>query len=772
MAQKNTISISIGAALKSSFGTALGGGRKQLSQMGNAIKKLETDSKRLTGFQKMKTDVNAAKRSWEAAEEQVKQLSVAMKKVEKPTAKMQREFTKAKNAAKRAKDAFTKKQAALQGLRGEMKAAGQNTRNLTAQQAKLGASVDRLRGKYTALDQAMKRGEGIKARRANMRGQMLDMVALGAAIGAPLKAAIDFESEMADVRKVVDFKDGKKGLKNFGNELKAMSRTIPISAAGLANIAAAGGQLGVDEEALPGFVKTASQMAVAFDILPGEAGKSMAKLSNIFGIPITEMSKLGDAMNHLSDNTAASASEIIEAITRSGAQASDFGLSAEQTAALADTFIAMGKRPQVAATAMNALLLKLNTADKQSAKFQSGLSALGIEATELKDAIKNDAQGALESFLETVSKVEQQERAGILSDLFGLEYADDISLLAGKVDLYKKTVRLLGDEKKHLSMQREFENRSNTTANSLQLLSNQMTEIGMNIGSTLLPPLNFLVNNLLRPMSGIVADLAERFPILTGVVFGVTFALIGLKIAAIGLGYAWTFVLGGANALVVGFRGLQAALAFANVQFKALNITTLITSVRLKALAFGGMVKAFATGLMTLASRAIPIVIGALRGLTIALLTNPITLVVTAIAGLATLVFLKWDKVKELFSSFWEKIKPAWETFFGWIKTAWEVISNPLTTIGKIWDSIFGGGSSVDATVTTKEEVGELQKSLKDAAITTTQAPEEHKTFHNDFKITVQAAPGQDVNAIANEVMRRIREQSRGALFDTQGAVL
>ena len=149
-------------------------------------------------------------------------------------------------------------------------------------------------------------------------------------------------------------------------------------------------------------------------------------------------------------------------------------------------------------------------------------------------------------------------------------------------------------------MQREFANRSNTTKNSLQLLSNQITEIGMNIGTTLLPPLNFLVNNVLRPMSGMIADLAERFPLLTSVVFGATFALIGIKIAAIGLGYAWTFVLGGANALVVGFRGLQSALALASLRMGVFNISAAITAVRLKALAFGGMIKAFAASLIGL----------------------------------------------------------------------------------------------------------------------------------------------------------------------------
>ena len=81
---------------------------------------------------------------------------------------------------------------------------------------------------------------------------MLDAVALGATFAAPLKAAIDFESAMTDVRKVVEF-DTPDGLKKLGAELKNMSRTISISAAGLAQVAANGGQLGVAAENLGAF---------------------------------------------------------------------------------------------------------------------------------------------------------------------------------------------------------------------------------------------------------------------------------------------------------------------------------------------------------------------------------------------------------------------------------------------------------------------------------------------------------------------------------------
>lgn len=45
-----------------------------------------------------------------------------------------------------------------------------------------------------------------------------------------------------------------------------------------------------------------------------------------------------------------------------------------------------------------------------------------------------------------------------------------------------------------------------------------------------------------------------------------------------------------------------------------------------------------------------------------------------------------------------------------------------------------------------------------------------NRTMNNRFNITVQAAPQQDTRQIADEVMRRFEEQSRGALFDITGA--
>lgn len=47
----------------------------------------------------------------------------------------------------------------------------------------------------------------------------------------------------------------------------------------------------------------------------------------------------------------------------------------------------------------------------------------------------------------------------------------------------------------------------------------------------------------------------------------------------------------------------------------------------------------------------------------------------------------------------------------------------------------------------------------------------ENKTQNNSYNINVQTSPNQDSKAVADEVMRRLKAQSRGALYDPVGAL-
>ncbi|NCB60521.1 MAG: phage tail tape measure protein, partial [Gammaproteobacteria bacterium] len=66
--------------------------------------------------------------------------------------------------------------------------------------------------------------------------------------------------------------------------------------------------------------------------------------------------------------------------TRIGGIGQQFGLSAKELSALAASFLSLGKSPEVAGTAINALLSKLSTANVQSKDFKEALGALGLSA--------------------------------------------------------------------------------------------------------------------------------------------------------------------------------------------------------------------------------------------------------------------------------------------------------------------------------------------------------------------------------------------------------
>ena len=445
-------------------------------------------------------------------------------------------------------------------LRSKLKAEGIETKNLTAAQNRLGESYARTQAKIKAVSQAhgqlaaaeSKHNETLQ-KAANTTIVAAGLSSVGnRAIGFlknPIAEAVAFESAMADVKKVVEF-DTPSQFKEFSMILLEMTRSIPIAKEGLAAIAAQGGQLGIGKGDLPAFVQTAAKMSTAFDMVPDQAGESMAKLSNVYKIPIAQMTNLGDAVNHLSDNTAAKAKEIVDVLLRVGGTATQFGLTTVQTAALGDAFIALGKKPEVAGTAINAMLNKLQTATKQGAKFQDALDEIGISAGEMESMVAQNGQGALDEFLATLGQLDKQNRAGVLTDLFGLEYADDISLLAGNLEVYKKALDAVADSSKFAgSMEREFQNRANTSANKTQLLAQRWDAFQTKLGEQMLPILNWLSGAAIKLIDAL-DWLTDKFPGATKVamvlvgglgalalaVAPVLMAIAALRVAISGLG--------------------------------------------------------------------------------------------------------------------------------------------------------------------------------------------------------------------------------------------
>ncbi|BET30783.1 hypothetical protein wCauBTS_13900 [Wolbachia pipientis] len=540
----SVLSIKIGAVLDGSFNTVIKGSSGQLTRLGENIRKLDSSLKSVSKFKQLGSDVLTSRRSWKGFEDQVKSLAKQMKAIEKPSKTLKAEFDKAKTSATKAKEAYLRKRDALHSFNEEVRKSGRNIKSLVSDQYKLGSSIEVLKGKYGKLGSAIRSHQSFLASKAHFKSQIIETIGLGLTLAAPIKVAVDFESAMADVKKVVKFvqNDTKDEALKFAKELKKLSREIPLSAAELAQIAASGGQLGIDKNDLIKFTTVVAKMTTAFDMSAEEAGNAIAKISNVYGIKVDGMENVGNIINHLSDNTAAKAQEVVLTLNRIGGNAKQFGLEVDQASSLASTFISLGKQPEKAATAINNFLSKLQTAREQSPEFHDALDEMGTSIEELEQTIKKNPQEAILQFLETLKRIDDQERAGILMNLFGAGFQDDIALLVGSLDIYKKAIEQVADKGKYRSsMQKEFENRANTTANKLQLLKNAVFEAGMNLGSVMLPTLNYVAGSL-KAITERIASFAEKYPTLTTVIMSTLAALISLKVLVVGVGYGITLL--------------------------------------------------------------------------------------------------------------------------------------------------------------------------------------------------------------------------------------
>lgn len=664
------LKIVIGAALASGFAATTKQGGKLVTGMSTSIVKTQQDLGRIDTFRKLKTNGVKAEAAWQSAEKRVASLAREIKNTEKPTKKMTADFAAAKREAAAGKAAFNRQSQSLQTLRTSMTAAGQSTRGLSQQNRDLNRTYEQLNRQQIRMDQLTAARDANLQRRGELRGKMMGAAALATTVGAPVVMAQRFESNMADVKKVVKFDEGQLGVqqvKEMRSEILQMSTELPMAASGITNIIASAGRAGIARDELKGFAQDAIRMSIAFDMSAEEAGGAMTGMRSIFGLTQTDVVKLGDSINFLDNNMDATAAGILRVSDRTGSMAKLFGLTGQQNAALASTFLALKTPPQVASTAMNAMMLKMAAADKQGAKFQEGLESIGWQASELKQAIEDDAQGALISFLEDVNKSE--DKIGVLTDLFGLEYADDIAKLSGGLDMYKGALGLVADETKYAgSMTEEFRARAATSANGMVLLRNRATRLGGNLGTVLLPAVNAIVGGI-----GFVVDIlaaaTERFPLLTTVLVTAAAALVTLRVVTLAHAYAMTFLKGawlGAKLQLVALRGWVIAT---NLSMRGLNVTALVTAARFRLLAAGGMIKAFAGSLLTLARLAIPAVITGMRALTIAMLFNPIGLIITGIALGAALIIKFWKPISGFFKAMWGKVSGPATAAFGVLKT-------------------------------------------------------------------------------------------------------
>jgi TP901 family phage tail tape measure protein len=360
-----------------------------------------------------------------------------------------------------------------------------------------------MRGRAGRLHSSLGRIKGSMGSLVGVAGKLAGImgpIGIAAAVGAATKCFVDFEDAMANVRKTTGM--SKEEIKGLGDSIKALALEIPVAATELAGIAAVAGQLGITgKENILSFTEDVAKMTTAFDMSAEEVAIAMAKLSNIYDIPIEKTSNLGSAINVLGNTTAASESQLMAFSMALGPAAQQLGFTATQALSLGASMIAVGMDASNAGTRLNRAFSMIGQNLDEVAGF------MGVTVEEFKASFEAMPMETFIGVIEKLSTIEGKLEANTIgSKLFGEIGSKAIKAVVGDIDGLRTNLEnsAKGFEE-NTSLTEEFAAKTDTLKARFTLLKNSVVDLLIDMGGQMAPAITAIVEGI----RGIIPQVKE-----------------------------------------------------------------------------------------------------------------------------------------------------------------------------------------------------------------------------------------------------------------------
>ena len=190
---------------------------------------------------------------------------------------------------------------------------------------------------------------------------------------ATAQTAISYQKDFAQVIRT-NAELEQSGHTTFGSlrqDLKDLSRDIPLTFSEFSKIAAIAGQLGIKGDDVSAFTESVAKFGASSNVSLDEATTAFGRLQNSFdsGRDIPDFfNKIGSSIAYVGVRSAASESEIISVTNQISAAGAQFGFTADQIVGLSGALASVRIRPELARGAFQRIMLQLSRAADQGAE--------------------------------------------------------------------------------------------------------------------------------------------------------------------------------------------------------------------------------------------------------------------------------------------------------------------------------------------------------------------------------------------------------------------
>ncbi|TVM15066.1 phage tail tape measure protein [Oceanidesulfovibrio indonesiensis] len=676
--RKLGVSMEIGASLGSTFKSTFGKAEASIKELGSSIREMESEPthKLMRSFYKLRDRVRSSRRELAAAEKDLAGLKQQAEAAGGAKGFLAYRIEKAEGKVKSLQSSVKSSTRQFLDHKVKISETGRGLGDLSADYRRLTGEIQRAQNAQESLSKIQARHQSVLEKRASLRGQMFDMVALGAAAAAPVMHAMRMEQAQVRLKTVLNADDQNKALTEAKAEARNLAKNGLVGLGEAYDIQYALNSAGLDAAAARSASQVVAKVAKVTNGVPENVGEVIATTYNNLGESLEgstreRLGRIGDLLTKAQLKfQIRDFGQLGNSMKEGAAGLASYNVELEQGITLLGQLNTAGLQGSRAGTALNAVLRSLGKAQQEY-----GIELVRNEKGQL------DMIATLEQLRDATADMDTDIRARSLQKVFGDEGAKGVVPLLKQLDVLKNAYRDVESGSRGV-VDSQVKLFTESSAGQLAKLTGTLSVLGSVIGATVLPGVNMLFGAV-AVLLGPIADFAAKNETLTKVIAGTVVGLIGLKVASIGLGYGWTFVQGGALM----------------VRKALLMIGSASTWSAAKVAVLGAAQKAWAVG-QAIVTGACAAIGTAFRVMGLAVMSNPIGLIIGGIAIGATLLIANWSKVKTFFVNVWSSVVKAftwaWEKIkelplIGMLVKGASAVGSLLGSIGGAVGSIFGG---------------------------------------------------------------------------------
>ncbi len=325
-----------------------------------------------------------------------------------------------------------------------------------------------------------------------------------AAFGSAAKAAIDFESSFAGVRKTVDASEPE--FKALEQQFRNLAKQIPINVNELNRLGEAAGALGIPKKEIADFTRVMALLGVTTNVTSEQAANDIAKIQNIFGAAGQDTERFASTLVDLGNKGASTEQEILALATRIASAGNTVGLTQAEMLGFSAAIANVGMEAEAGGSAMSRVLNDLSQAVSAGGRDLENFSRVaGMTAASFAKLFREDAATATQKFIEGLGRIKAAggDLNGTLATLgfTELRQSDLLRRLAGDADGVGTALGTANQAwRVNTALSKEAQERFKTTESQLTLLWNRVKDVGITLGNAFKPAIDLAI----KAMDGLI----------------------------------------------------------------------------------------------------------------------------------------------------------------------------------------------------------------------------------------------------------------------------